>query len=271
MNEIWTDHFSHSQLVSVEECPYAYYLLKAAGIKPVENAFAQAGILAHQLLEGWAKGEIAIRDLPVLWTQRFNQAVTAEFPHYLAVKGYATKLFESILTYFKHFEGFPDYVIVGAEQKFQSSIAGERFVGIADLILRNKNTGKLVIVDFKSCSLSSFKKNKVQMYRQLLLYSKHCADTFGEFPEKLRFELIKENTYDECPFDREDFVAARLWAETVINDIIKKDLPDWFEVRPEFFRCTNLCNCRNECIYGKPENHKRKGETIETRRNLTVA
>lgn len=266
----YMNHISYSQLTEVQECPYQYYLLKMVGVEAMPNAFAQAGSLAHRLLAGWAKGEIPIKELPVRWVQQYVDNVTAEFPHYLASKGYGTKLFGNVLDYFENFKGFPEYEIVGSEQEFQSSIAGERFVGIADLILRNKETGKLMIVDFKSCSLSSFKRNKVQMYRQLYLYSKHCADTFGEFPEKLRFELIKENTHDECQFDREEFISARLWAESVIEKMKSMDITDWFQVQPEFFRCTNLCSCRNECICGNPE-YYRKDEKNETKRNPVVA
>ncbi len=271
MNELLSDHFSHSQLVSAEECPYGYYLLKMIGVKPEENAFAQAGTLAHQLLSSWAKGEIPIQDLALQWALQFPKEVKAKFPHYLAAKGYGAKLFDSIFTYFENFDGFPDYEVIESEKEFQSSIAGERFVGIADLILRDKETKKLMIVDFKSSSLASFKRNKEQMYRQLYLYSKYCADAFGEFPEKLRFELIKENTYDECLFDREDFVAARLWAENAIEAMKSKDITDWFETKPEYFRCLNLCSCRHECPYGNPNNHERKKKANESNRTTAIA
>ena len=262
MGELWTDHISFSQLTTAQECPFEYYLLKMAGIEPVENAFAQAGTLVHQILAAWAKGELSIKELPVQWIERFSKEVTAEFPRFLAAKGYAGKLFESVLEYFEGFDGFPGYEVVGVEEEFHSSIAGEHFVGVIDLILRDKKDGHMMIVDHKSCSLSSFKKGKEQMYRQLLLYSKHIADTYGEFPKVLRFNLFKEKMYDERPFDRESYIAARLWAEEMIEEMKSKDVTDWFETRPELFRCTNLCNCRNECLFGRPENHKRSTAAV---------
>lgn len=271
MSELWVDHVSFSQLTTASECPYAYYLQKVAGVDPVENAFAQGGNLAHKLLADWAKGIIPIKELPVQWSERFPKEVTAEFPRYLAAKGYAGKLFDNVLNYFEHFDGFPGYKVIGAEQAFQSSIAGVSFKGVVDLILRSEETGGLMIVDHKSCSASSFKKNREKMYKQLLLYGKHCADTFGEFPERLRFNLFKENLYDERPFDRESYIAARLWAESVIQEMKDKDVLDWFETRPEYFRCVNLCNCRNECFFGNPENHKRKEDANGNKRTPAVA
>ncbi len=271
MGELWVDHVSFSQLTAVEECPYQFFLLKMAGVESAENAFAQAGVLAHQLLAGWAKGEIPIKELPVQWVQRFTKEVTAEFPHFLATKGYKEKLFDAIYTYLEGFNGFPEYEIIGVEKEFNSMIAGERFVGIIDLLLREKATGKIVIVDFKSCSLASFKKSKERMYRQLLLYSKYCSDQYGSPPAKLRFELIKENTFDERSYDPEDYVAARLWAESVIEEMKSKDINAWFDTKPELFRCLNLCNCRKECPYGMPENHKRKENSDGAKRIHAVA
>ena len=270
MSELWTNHVSFSQLSAAEECPYQYYLLKIAGVEPIPNAFAQAGSLAHQLLAGWAKGEIPINELPVQWIERFPKEVTASFPHYLAAKNYAGKLFDAVLTYFEGFDGFSGYEIVSAEQEFTSMLAREKFIGIVDLVLRDKATGRLTIVDYKSCSLSSFRKNRDQMYRQILLYGKHCADTYGEFPAKLRFELLKEHTFDERQFDQEEFVAARIWAETVLQEMKNRDLTDWFITKPEYFRCTNLCTCRHECVCGKPEYYRKDGQN-ETKRISAVA
>ncbi len=258
MSELFTDHVSFSQLTTAETCPYEYFLLKGVGVTPAENGFAQAGSLAHKLLAAWAKGDISREDLPSVWVQLFATEVTAPFPRYLEAKGYKIKLFDSILRYFEGFKGFPGYEIVSAEQEFTSSIGGERFVGIIDLILRSRETGGFVLLDHKSASLSSFKKSADMMYRQLYLYSKYCADTYGSFPEKLAFNLFKEHITDERPFLPDKYMEARIWAETILAEMKTKDLPDWLETRPEMFHCTNLCSCRNECRYGRAENHKRK-------------
>ena len=270
MSELWVNHVSFSQLTSAQECPFGYYLLKIEGIEPVSNAFAQAGTLAHELLADWAKGKVSVQDLPLKWIERFPAEVTDPLPNYLESKGYRGKLFDSILQYFETFDGFSSYEVIDVEKQFSSSIGGVPFVGVIDLVLRDKATGDLTIVDHKSCSLASFRKSKKRMYRQLLLYSKYCADEFGTFPAKLRFNLFKERKYDERPFDPEDFRAAKMWAEETIADMKARDIADWFEVRPEFFRCTNLAGCRNACPYGRPENHIRKDEK-NGKKELTAA
>ncbi len=271
MNDLLVDHVSFSQLRQVEQCPYAAYLLKTLDIEPVENGFAQAGTLAHQILAMWAKGQANISDLPEIWSHEFSKRVTVPFPAFLAVKGYEQKLFNSVLTYFQGFKGFPGFDVIGAEKEFTSSLAGERFTGIVDLILCNKDTGKLMLVDHKSSSLSSFRRDRDAMYRQLLLYSKYCADTYGQFPEVLYFNLFKENTFDQKTFAPEEYVSARIWAEEQITRMKDMDLSDWLETRPDLFRCTALCSCRHECPFGDPNNHERKKKTNESKRAIAVA
>jgi len=270
MSELWTDHVSFSQISMVSECPFQYFLLKMAGVKAIPNAFAEAGNLCHELLSGWSKGEIPPAELPAMWKKRFPKEVTAEFPRFLASKGYAEKLFNAVLTYFENFTGFKEYEILGSEKEFVSMISGEKFVGIIDLILRHRETGEITLVDFKSCSLASFKKNRDQMYRQLFLYSKYITDQYGCPPAKLRFELVKESSFDERAYNPEDFIAARLWAETVIEAMKTMDLTEWYTAQPDFFRCTNLCSCRHECACGKPEFFRKDGSN-ENKRTTAVA
>ena len=172
MNELCSCHLSFSQLTQAEQCPYAYYLTRIAGIEPKDNAFAQAGSLVHQILAGWARGEIAVDEMPAVWTAGFPEYVTECFPPYLEAKGYRQKLLDSVNAYFQAFDGFSGYEIVGVEQSFTSSLAGEPFVGVIDLILRDRQTGDYVLVDHKSSSLSSFKRSRQALYRQVLLYSK---------------------------------------------------------------------------------------------------
>lgn len=263
MNELCSCHLSFSQLTQAEQCPYAYYLTRIAGIEPKDNAFAQAGSLVHQILAGWARGEIAVDEMPAVWTAGFPEYVTECFPPYLETKGYRQKLLDSVTAYFQAFDGFPGHEIVGVEQSFTSSLAGEPFVGVIDLILRDRQTGDYVLVDHKSSSLSSFKRSRQAMYRQLLLYSKYLADRFGTFPARLRFNLFREGTQDEQPFRAEDYVEAVQWAENAARTMNARDLTDWFELKPEQFYCTQLCPARGVCSFGCWQNHQRGADTNE--------
>lgn len=258
MNDLCANHMSFSQLTLAEQCPYAYYLTHIVGIQHKDNAFAQAGSLVHRILAGWAKGEIDVSEMPMIWIAGYPEYVTECFPPYLEAKGYRQKLQDSITAYFQAFTGFPGFEIIGAEQSFSSAIAGEPFVGVIDLILRDRQTGDYVLVDHKSSSLSSFRRSRQAMYRQLLLYSKYLADHFGTFPTKLQFNLFREGICDEQAFRAEDYMEAVQWAEDGVRKMNGRDLTDWFELRPEQFYCTQLCSARGECPYGCYEKHRKE-------------
>lgn len=89
MNEHF-DHLSSSQLTQAEKCPFAYYLSKMAALPQKENAFSQAGSLAHQLLYLWADGSAEASDLSYLWQQEYPKAVTEDFPAFM--EGFREKL-----------------------------------------------------------------------------------------------------------------------------------------------------------------------------------
>lgn len=251
-------HVSFSQLMQAEQCPYSYYLIRMAGVAPRDNAFAQAGKFVHSLLAQWAKGEIRASSLPDRWREGYDSAVTELFPVYLENKGYRKKLYDSVMAYFSAFRGFPGYQIVSVEQQFISNLAGERFVGVIDLILKNEETGGYVLVDHKSSSLASFNRSRTVMYRQLLLYAKYLADHFGCFPERLQFNLFRESSADEQPFRPEAYVEAVQWAEEEIQTMKARELPDWFECRPEQFYCTCLCAARDACPFGNYQYHRKE-------------
>ena len=120
MSDLWINHVSFSQLTAIRECPFSHFLLKAAGVAPVNNAFAEAGSLAHTLLASWARGELPIEQLPVQWCQRFEKEVMADFPRYLATKGYREKLFGAVRTYLEDFQGFPGYEIIGEKKDYKT-------------------------------------------------------------------------------------------------------------------------------------------------------
>ena len=48
--------------------------------------------------------------------------------------------------------------ILSVEERFELDIRGNPFVGIADLVLRDKRDGGIIVIDHKSKSMQSMKK-----------------------------------------------------------------------------------------------------------------
>lgn len=240
--------YSYSQLEQISQCPYAFYMQRIEKQPTVDNAFAQQGSLVHELIDMWAKGQIEAEDLPYVYEIRYPQMVTASFPAYLATKGYATKAYEQCLDYFKNFDRFKGYDIIGTETKFQTEIEGRPFVGIIDMVLKDQETGELIVLDHKSKSLSSFKKEQDAMYRQQTIYAKAVHEAYDQWPDTLMFNLFKENGLKQSrPFSMEVYNETMDWAVRQIEKIETYDLMEYFETCEPGFFCENICSVRNLC------------------------
>lgn len=251
--------YSYSQLSSFDECPYGFYLQRIEHMDQASNGFAEQGTLIHDLLDKWAKGELTKAQLPDEYARRYADEVVTAFPRMLAAKGYTEKAFNLGLEYFRNFDEFTGYTIIAAEEKFTTEIAGRPFVGIVDMVLRDDLTDELIVLDHKSKSMSAFKKNEDEMYRQQLLYAKYIYEKYGQWPDKLMFNLFKEGgEKPERPFRKEEYDAAIAWATDVIERIENSELIDWLESKEQDFFCTEICSMRKHCHNGVASYSKKK-------------
>lgn len=265
---LMNDHhtYSYSQLSSVSECPYGFYLERIEKVETLSNAFAEQGTLIHELIDEWARGKLTKDQLPEEYDRRYADAVVTQFPRILAAKGYTQKAYQVGLEYFQNFDEFAGYKIIGTEEKFKIDLplsdgTTRPFVGVIDLILEDEMTGELIICDHKSKSKTSFKKAENEMYRQQLMYAAYVKEKLGRFPDRLMFNLFKENGEKmERPFTTQDYDQTMAWAEEMILKIENFEFIDWLETKPQDFFCCNICSVRKVCPNGIEAPYKPKAK-----------
>ena len=254
------DHrYSYSQLSSFPECPFGYYLKNIEGQEEQSNGFAEQGILIHDLLDKWAKGELKKEQLPAEYARRYPDEVVTSFPRVLTSKGYANKAYQQGLEYFENFQGFPGFEIVSAEERFDTPLkltdGSERpFLAFVDLVLRDEFTGGLCVLDHKSKSWATFRKERESMYKQQYLYSYFIHEKYNEWPATLMFSLFKENgKLDEREFSMDEYNKTLEWATDAIHQIESYDVLDWMECKeqktpgkPDMY-CAEICSTRAFC------------------------
>lgn len=243
MSTVW----SFSRLSLFEECPRAYYFTYCVEprLEELPNAYSEYGTLGHALLDEYAMGFLLAEELGDEYDKRYLDYVRSKFPPF--PKGYAEKAYSSGLEYFKNFTGYGEqYEIISSEQKFTTEIAGHKFTGIVDLILKDKATGGFIVVDHKSKSLSRMKADKKKYMRQLYLYCTYIQEKYGVFPTELRFNLFKEGgAIVSEPFDETTYHATVQWMVDLIQEIEgtteypEKDKNDMF--------CQYICGARRAC------------------------
>lgn len=245
--------WSFSRLNSFDNCKFEW-LLKY--IEEPEDSlgscYAQFGSLCHSLLENYANGEIGLFDLPNEFERRFPE-ITEYFPQ-RGNKDIRSEYFDKGYNYFCNFTGFGESEILGVEKKIEFKLEEYPFIGFIDLLLKDKNTGEIVILDHKSSTLK-FKKNGQlsktslpkfdEFKKQLYLYSIPIVEEYGHV-DKLKWNLFKDQKSLEIPWKKKEFEETKKWAVNKIQDIKSED--SWMP-NPEYMYCGFLCSKRLTCPY----------------------
>ncbi len=182
-------------------------------------------------------------ELPGAYQTRYDAAVQHYFPPYPV--GMAGRYFDAGLSYFATFEGFGDqYDILAVEERFEITVQGNPFVGIADLVLRDRHTGALVVIDHKSKSAQTMRKQMTTYRRQLYLYASAVQSLYGQPPSLLRFNLFREGVMVDEPYSPAEHTAVLAWAGDTIVRIGQETA---WPAQPQPYFCRHLCSCAAFC------------------------
>lgn len=252
--------WSFSRLNSYGNCPKEWKEHYIDELPSEGNCFAEFGSCCHSLYEDYAKGNLAEYEMGEEFDKRYPEYLKHDFPAFhdnAMAKDYYLR--GSVA--FWSFQGFPEnWEIIAVEQRCDVKIFDRRFLGFIDLLVRNKDTGKLIVVDHKS-KKKFYTQNELQHYAiQPYLYSKWVYETYGEYPEKLIFNLFKSGEMVEIPFDRDEYEAACLWVKETIAEIYKdQSFKDKIQIeyrkkhkllrdfKHSDFYCNYLCGSRKRC------------------------
>ena len=186
-------------------------------------------------------------ELADAYEAEYDEAVKHYFPPF--PKGMAGQYYDEGLQYFQSFDGFgDDKEILSVEDKFELDIRGNRFVGIADLVLQDKKTGDIIVIDHKSKSMNSMKKAQYENTRQLYTYAAYVKERFGEFPTLLQFNMFRYGVNIDEPFAMERYEETMDWIERTIAEI--KAEKEW-KISSSGYFCRFICSTRLHCPVGE--------------------
>lgn len=193
-------------------------------------------------------------ELADTYAAEYEAAVSHCFPPF--PRGLAGKYYDEGLRYFNAFDGFGEqYEVLSVEDKFEIDIRGSRFVGIADLILRDRSTGEISVIDHKSKSMQSLKKALPENKRQLYVYAAYVKERFGVYPALLRFNMFRYSMFIDESFDPVRHTETLDWIEKTIAQI--KAEKDWLVSSSSYF-CQFICSTRDHCPVGNEIIHAKE-------------
>ena len=188
-------------------------------------------------------------ELPGEFDSRYATAVCHPFPPF--PKDMAGKYHAAGLRYFQSFEGFgQSQEILGVEEKFVTTIGGYAFSGVADLILRNVKDGSITVVDHKTKSPASMRKDLAASKKQLYVYAAFVKEKYGEYPALLRFNMIRDGGFIDEAFNPETYGGTMSWINDTIDLILLED--EWQASCSSYF-CQFVCGVRRFCpLFAEP-------------------
>ena len=251
--------WSFSRLNSFYNCPYEWKLRYIDCNKSENGFFGEYGSLIHKILEKYENGELSLFELNDYYEEHFSDGVPHDAPpnKYVDIK---QSYYEKGLDYFNNIDlDLDKYEVLGVEKEVRFQIAGKDFVGYIDLLLKEKETGKIIILDHKSASIKILKNGKVsksdqehvrEFIRQLCLYAIPVIEEYGHVDE-LWWNLFKDKNWLKMPFNKEDYDEAIQWAEDTLKLIEAEK--QWLPNNSSSYYCNYLCGQRNNACEYKPQ------------------
>ena len=246
--------WSFSTLHMYEQCPFAMYLKKICKIVGDNNAYAEIGSAGHFWNEKIFKKEMTVQEALDDCIENFDNLVC----EYISDAS-KDKKFEAMCDYLASFdETFEDrYEIIGVEKEFHWKIGRHKCVGYADLILKDRDNGKVLLIDHKSAGhfmkkdgtpLKNQEANFAAYSHQMYMYADAMMKEYGFLPDFIVWNHFLDNGQTTViSFNNEDYENTLVW----VKDTIKKIYADSkFEPGEEdYVMCNMLCNYRNDCEY----------------------
>lgn len=265
-----TMQWSFSRLNSYYNCPYEWKLHYLECNKSENGFFGEYGSLIHKILEKYEKGELSLFELNEYYEEHFDEDIPHDAP--------PNKFVNIRQSYYDKGIGYLDninldlekYEVLGVEKKVEFKINDKDFIGYIDLLVKDKETGEIIIIDHKSASIKILKNGKISksdqqhfldFKRQLYLYSIPVIKEYGSV-SKLKWNMFKDQKWIEVPWIQEEYDEAIQWAKDTL-ELIENE-KEW-RPNPDYYYCHYLCGQRNHACEYKPQPTSKKNESDNNR------
>lgn len=245
--------WSFSTLHLYETCPYAFYLYKIERRDGTSNFYAENGKAMHTIFQLLEEGKITLEKAPAKYLDEYDSIDT------YTREGTMKKTFDTCLDYLCTCDEAykSQYEIIWVERRVSFKIGRRSFTGFVDLLLKDRITGQLILIDHKSND-PFFKKNSSDILKnqqehfeayshQMYLYCYGIYQEFGVFPSKIVWHHFKHNgALSVIDFNKDNYLETLDWAKSLVSKIYRDKK---FSAKMSYIYCRELCNYRVDCEY----------------------
>ena len=248
--------YSYSKLSAFYKCRYCWKRTYIDLDRGEDTAFSEYGTLLHKILELYAKQELQPFEVSQYYIDHYQEYVTHDFPPN-KFKDLNELYYNAGLDYLNNLDFILDkYEILGVEKRVEFEVDGHKIVGYIDLLLKDKQTGDITVLDHKSANLKFLKNGDISstsleqfegFKKQLLLYSQGVYEEYHTYPKYLSWNLFRVQKIHTVEFNKTELKEAMKWVEDTIHYIEaeEKFAPD----NKNEFWCNYICSQSNCCPY----------------------
>ena len=248
--------FSFSNAMSFSQCPYGWKLNYIDRLSKVDNFFSDYGLLIHDLLERFWAGELGLWDLPLEYEKLFEERVVSPIPAMLGRHNIWQGYKDAGLKFFEDLKwNLDEWEIIGNETTIDCEYDGYKLTIRPDLIYKNKESGLVYLVDYKSKKPPLTKKGNVSQAqikdykKQLSLYAYFVEKEMGIKIDCLRIIYTRGYYEVDIPYTKEIVQETLDWWSSTIEEIMKNEEFIPCDTKKEHFFCSTLCGVREHCQY----------------------
>ena len=242
--------FSYSSASAFDTCKYSFKLTYMEKKNRAKNFFSDYGSFIHAIIEMYFRGELDIFTMSGYYEEHYYEWVVSKPPPFQ--KTMAEGFYKKGLEFF---DGFcfdkDDYELLMLEEKVVGEVGGFHFVVKPDMVLKEKKTGKIILMDVKTAN--PYKPNgkldikKVTPYaKQLALYAYFIEiDLNIKIDEKIIW-FTKSGNFENVTslVSNEEALA---WFKETVGKIFDEE--KWEHDLSSAFFCDFLCSVRMDCEF----------------------
>lgn len=247
--------FSYSSTSSFGTCAYGFKMTYIDGMPRENNFYAEYGLLVHDCMEKLFNRELDIYELSEYYRSRYEQVVISEPPPFPA--GMYERYRDEGQEFFDNLDfDINKYTVLVVEAKLDFDIDGIPFVAKPDLVLRENETNKISLFDYKTSTpfkkvggkLTIDKKKMEGYYTQMYLYTYALRNVGSFIPvDEISLWFPRVNHIITIPWNLKDEEAAVRKVASIAKSVLSEEE---FKANPgNRYFCDNLCSVRKFCEF----------------------
>lgn len=243
--------FSFSSVSSFETCKLGFKLAYIDRKDREGSFYGDYGSFIHSIIEKYVKNELDISELLCYYTDHYQENVKTDPPIYPSTLG--RDYYEDGFKFFKNFKfDTENYEFIFIEDSITYEYKDIKLIVKPDLVLKNKKTNKIILVDYKTSKLkgNSYDKKKIEGYKKQMLLYVYFIWQAKKIPiDSVSIWFVRNNEVVSFDIDNYETIKNTEWFENTISKI--KQESDWTanNSKSNKYFCENLCGTRKSCPY----------------------